>query len=176
MRSRLVAISAELWHRRGSGVSPGEVAAIALAIERRRLKNVMLQREAQRYALLCERIAELAQELLDDHLARALYAENTDETRLWVMLSHDLVARIQRSGIGGSGDQIWPGIYRLRSTFIPPSDTSAVASCLDLLIRDHVTSWNDHDVVLPALRARANVVREAAARGEGLVDQLQLVW
>ena len=166
-RSEFIAISGSEWVARDRGVAPAEIAAIALAIERRRFNRVLLPNEASRYAVVCDRLAEIALELLDDGIASRIWTADIATTSLWATLSYGLVDRLRHSQLS---DPAWNYLPRVRSTFIPPADMAGVARCLDLLARVESSGWQDRSLVAPIFEARRDACSKAAIDGSGLVE------
>jgi hypothetical protein len=169
-RSELISIPQDAWASRANSVAPAEVAASALAIERRQWNRVGLPNELSRYAAICDRLADIARELADEGTATRVWAADRATTARWAALSFTLVDRLRSSTRMSKYDP--PLLLRAFSTFIPPDRAGAVAACLDLLLQEEASQWPDGADVLPLLEARANVCRNAAAHDHGLIEVL----
>jgi len=167
--SEVISIPGVVWVSRPGRVAPAEIAASALAIERRFGKGVLLPKESGRYALICSRLADIARELADEGAATRVWAGDSAMTARWAALSFDLIARL-RSSPHQEGCGL--PLFRAISTFVPPGEAAAVAACLDLLVREEAPLWPDGATVIPLLTGRADLCRKAAADSAGLVDAL----
>ncbi|HEX8210833.1 MAG TPA: hypothetical protein VF584_11705 [Longimicrobium sp.] len=167
--SELISIPGAAWATRSGRVAPAEIAASALAIERRVGNRVPLPKESGRYALTCDRLTDIARELADEGVATRVWAADCATTARWAALSFDLAARLRNSP---RLEQCGVALFRAISTFVPPGDAAAVAACLDLLVREEASNWPDHAEVIPLLTGRADVYRQAAADAAGLVEAL----
>jgi hypothetical protein len=171
-RSEFIEIPGSEWAARDCGVAPAEIAAIALAIERRRFKRVLLPNEASRYAVVCDRLAEIALELLDQGIASRIWTADSTATSLWAMLSYSLIDRLRLR----QRDPSWDYLPRLLSTFFPPADTAGVAGCLEQLAQVEAIGWEDRSMMIPILEARRDVCANAAADGTGLIEVVKLSY
>jgi hypothetical protein len=88
-------------------------------------------------------------------------------TSHWATLSFGLFNRLRK---GSTEEFPWELLPRLQSTFIPPDFTASVARLLERLVEVQSVGWQDRLLVLPALEARRDVCRKAAADGSGLVE------
>lgn len=168
-RSELISIPAVAWAGRAGRAAPAEVAAGALAIERRLWNRVPLPKESSRYALICDRLADIARELADEGAATRVSTSDSATTARWAALSFDLVARL---GTSPRRELCAHPLFRAISTFVPPGDAGAVADCLSLLVREEAAAWLDGDAVVPLLTKRADLCRQAAVDRAGLVEVL----
>lgn len=167
--SELISIPAAVWVSRAGRVTPAEIAASALAIERRFGNSVLLPKESGRYALICNRLADIARELADEGAATRVWAGDSATTALWAALSFDLVTRLRNSP---HQKECGLALFRAISTFVPPGEAAAVAACLDLLVREEAPLWPDGAKVIPLLTARADIYRQAAVDAAGVVESL----
>jgi hypothetical protein len=166
-RSELIGIPGPQWAIRGHGVTPAEIAAIALGIERRRIKRVLLPNEANRYAVACIRLSEIALELLEESVATRMWSFDSATTSNWATLSFNLLNRLR---LAGQPDPSWEFLPRLQSTFIPPDFTAGVARFLEHLVQVESVGWQDRLIVLPILEARRDAFTKAATDGSGLIE------
>ena len=88
-------------------------------------------------------------------------------TSHWATLSFGLFNRLRK---GSTEEFPWELLPRLQSIFIPPDFTASVARLLERLVEVQSVGWQDRLLVLPALEARRDVCRKAAADGSGLVE------
>lgn len=185
-------IPPELWQRGAierSDLPPlARPAQDALDIERRSRQGTLLRNESHRYILCCDRMQDIVKDLRDDSIlsenarfaaSRAL--EPGQPSALAYIALIDLLARSMKGGT----------YQRLSATFFPPGDAQKYLAVLeqifnnamldDILRRASRSGSTDdsHSVSVDdcrvALTTRMDVVRNATAMNQGIVDVVELV-
>lgn len=164
-RTSLIAIPRQVW----KGEALEDIAGVALAIERRMKNRVLLPKEGGRYPLVCERLSDLARSLAQTGDANVVWDADGEETALWIGFTRELYLWAKEV----PGDpRLLRGVWRLRSTFVPPDQLGDVIFSLDKLIEKHLSSWSGGERLQLLLKRRGDACR--CAEGSGTVECLTL--
>jgi len=196
-------IPREVWKNGYDGapdLPPLHLAARdAIAIERRAIKRVNLRNEQRRYTLCCERIQGIVQELSRELsvLPNPLVWPSQSNPKIPIARAYLAVmafmgrwmSRFLKSLPAEQLKSIYP---RVSAVFFPPEDAARHLECFDLIANhpqvhllferaagDATLAEGSSDVSATqcqqAFYMRHELLKAVAAKGQGLVDVLELV-